>query len=164
MSDGHHAYNKIIRKVYRAPVRTGAPGRPRLARTPGVALTQVVKRRENRRVVEVTVRHRFGVMPEQPHTVHVERLNGVLRDRLNCLTRKTHAFAKRDQTWWALVTLCLFEHNLLKEHVALRQEAAGLPNGRRYLRRSPAMADGLTDHIWSWEEFLSLRPDQCKRE
>jgi len=55
----------------------------------------------------------------------------------------------RDQTWWALVTLCLLEHNWLKEHVALRQEAAGLPNGRRYLRRGPAMADGLTDHIWS---------------
>jgi len=164
ISDGHRAYNQIIRKVYRAPARTGAPGRPRLVRTPGVALTQVVKRRENRRVVEVTVQHRFGVMPEQPHTVHVERLNGVLRDRLNCLTRKTHAFAKRDPTWWALVTLCLFEHNWLKEHVALRREGAGLPNGRRYLRRSPAMADGLTDHIWSWEEFLSLRPDQCKRE
>jgi hypothetical protein len=29
-------------------------------------------------------------------TVHVERLNAALRDRLNALTRKTHAFAKRD--------------------------------------------------------------------
>jgi len=27
--------------------------------------------------------------------------------------------------------------------------------GRRYRRRSPAMAIGLTDHIWSWEEFLT---------
>jgi hypothetical protein len=26
-------------------------------------------------------------------------LNGVLRDRLNCLTRKTHAFAKRVCLW-----------------------------------------------------------------
>jgi hypothetical protein len=26
--------------------------------------------------------------------------------------------------------------------------------GRRYWRRSPAMAIGLSDHIWSWEEFL----------
>ena len=52
MSDGHRAYNKYIRKGYRAPVRTGAPGRPRLARTPGVALPPVVKRRENRRVVD----------------------------------------------------------------------------------------------------------------
>jgi hypothetical protein len=164
LSDGHHGYNESVREIYRDPVRNGAPGRPRLARTPGVGLTQVVKRRENRRVVEIEVVHRFGVMPEQPHTVHVERLNGVLRDRLNCLTRQTHAFAKRDETWWALVTLCLFEHNWLKEHVALRQKAAGLPNGQLYRRRSPAMALGLTDHVWAWEEFLSLRSYQCKKE
>ena len=163
LSDGHPAYHQTIRKVYRAPVRSGAPGRPRLVRTPGVGLTQVVKRRENRRVVEVKVRHRFGEMPEQPHTVHVERLNGVLRDRLNCLTRKTHAFAKRDATWWALVTLCLFEHNWLKEHVALREEATGLPNGQFYRRRSPAVALGVTDHVWGWEEFLSLKAFQCKK-
>src|SRR5215213_6574770 len=36
-------------------------------------------------------------------TVRVERHNGVLRDRLACLTRKTHAFTKRDQSWAALV-------------------------------------------------------------
>ena len=28
--------------------------------------------------------------------------------------------------------------------------------GRRYERRSPAMALGLTDHVWSWDEFLRL--------
>jgi hypothetical protein len=28
--------------------------------------------------------------------VHVERLNGALRDRESALTRKMHAFAKRD--------------------------------------------------------------------
>jgi hypothetical protein len=162
ISDGHHGYNESVREVYRDPVRNGARGRPRLARTPGVGLTQVVKRRENRRVVEITVVHRFGVMPEQPHTVHVERLNGVLRDRLNCLTRQTHAFAKRDETWWALVTLCLFEHNWLKPHKALRQKAFELPDGRRYHQRSPATALALTDHVWEWEDFLSLKSHQCK--
>lgn len=29
-----------------------------------------------------------------PYAVCLERLNGTLRDRLGCLTRKTHAFAK----------------------------------------------------------------------
>jgi hypothetical protein len=162
MSDGHHGYNESVREVYRDPVRNGARGRPRLARTPGVGLTQVVKRRENRRVVDITVVHRFGVMPEQPHTVHVERLNGVLRDRLNCLTRQTHAFAKRDETWWALVTLCLFEHNWLKPHKSLRQNAVELPDGRRYHQRSPAMALRLTDRVWQWEDFLSRMSHPCK--
>jgi hypothetical protein len=38
----------------------------------------------------------------------------VLRDRLACLTRKTHAFAKRELTWDAAVALCLFEHNWMR--------------------------------------------------
>jgi len=156
ISDGHAIYPKTIRRVYRNPLRTGRVGRPRLVPTPGVGLTQVVKHRKGRRVVKVEVRHRFGPTPQCPHTVHQERLNGVLRDRLACLTRKTHAFAKQPQTWDAAVTLCLFEHNWMRPHQALRQEQAGLSGGRRYLQRSPAMAIGLTDHVWSWTEFLRL--------
>jgi hypothetical protein len=162
ISDGHHAYMKYVRRTYRAPLRTGAPGRPRFVRTPGVGLTQVVKVRERGHIVKVYVRHCFGPEPEFPYTVRVERLNGVLRDRLNCLTRKTHGFAKRDNTWAALVGLSLFEHNWMCPHVALREKRADLPNGRFYRQRSPAMAVGLTDHIWNWVEFLSRRIDQCK--
>ncbi|MDQ7029061.1 MAG: hypothetical protein Q9O62_04450 [Ardenticatenia bacterium] len=81
----------------------------------------------------------------------------MLRDRLNALTRKTHAFAKDTRTWDALVTVCLFEHNWLRPHSALREPAEGLPNGQRYRRRTPAMAIGLTDHVWSWEEFLTFK-------
>jgi hypothetical protein len=161
ISDGHHVYNECVRETYRAPMRNGARGRPRLVRTPGVALTQMLKRRVRRRVVEVRMVHRFGVVPEQPHTVHVERLNGVLRDRLNCLTRQTHAFAKQLPTWIALVGLCLFEHDWLKPHPALRQKADGLPHGRRYHQRSPAMAMGLTERVWSWDELLTRRVCQC---
>lgn len=157
ISDGHHAYVKAVRRTYRHRVRTRAPGRPRYAPTPGVGLTQVVKTRKRNRLEKVEVRHLFGPKPTCPYTVRVERKNGVLRDRLACLTRKTHAFAKRDATWLALVGLSLFEHNWLVEHVKLREPAADLPNGRRYRRRSPAMAIGLTDHIWNWTEFLTRR-------
>lgn len=161
ISDGSGSYEKWVRKVYRDPVRTGAVGRPRLVRTPGVGLTQTIKTRERNRIVHVEVRHRFGPEPSEPHTVRVERQNGVLRDRLNCLTRKTHGFAKRDETWDALVGVCLFEHNWLRPHPALREKAEGLPQGRRYQQRTPAMVIGLTDHAWGWEEFLTLRIRQC---
>ena len=92
-----------------------------------------------------------------PYTVHVERLNGVLRDRLACLTRKTHAFAKTAGTWEAAVTLALFEHNWLRPHPALRQRRPepSAPGARRYQHRSPAMAIGRANHIWTWEEFLT---------
>jgi hypothetical protein len=85
----------------------------------------------------------------------VERLNGALRDRLAALTRKTHAFAKRDATFDALVGLQLFDHNFLRAHPALRL-AAG-EGMRRYHYRSPAMALGLADHRWSFQELLTTR-------
>ena len=156
VSDGSGSYEKWVGRVYRDPVRTGTAGRPRLVRTPGVGLTQGIKRREGRRVVEVRVRHCYGPKPEMAHTVHVERRNGVLRDRLNCLTRKTHAFAKREATWDAAVGLSLFEGNWMRAHPALRLQEEGLPGGRRYRQRSPAMAMGLAQHVWSWHEFLTL--------
>jgi hypothetical protein len=64
-------------------------------------------------MVRVEVRQVLGKAVDCPYPVHEERLNGMLRDRLNALTRKTHAFAKTTGTWDALVILCLFEHNWL---------------------------------------------------
>jgi len=63
----------------------------------------------------------------------VHRLNGMLRDRLN-----------------ALLILCLFEHNWL----GLSGSREGPAGGWRY---PPAMPIGLTDHIWTWEEFLTFK-------
>ena len=157
ISDGRAVYRREIRRTYRDPQRTGRRGRPPLVPTPRVGLTQVVKQRRQGRVVGVEVRTVLGAPVPFPYLVHRERLNGVLRDRLNALTRKTHAFAKDTRTWDALVTLCLFEHNWLRPHPALREPAEGLPNGQRYRRRTPAMAIGLTDHVWTWEEFLTFR-------
>jgi hypothetical protein len=64
---------------------------------------------------------------------------------------------KRVRTWDAAVWMCLFEHNWITPHVALREEAPELPRGQRYRRRTPAMAVGLTDHPWTWATFLSRR-------
>jgi len=138
LTDGRRVYRKVIRRVYRDPLRTGKPGRPRLVPTPGVGLTQAVKQRRKGRVVGVEVRRVLGAPIECPYVVCEERLNGVLRDRLACLTRKTHAFAKAKRTWDAAVALCLFEINWLRPHQALREPGEGLPGGRRYRQRIPA--------------------------
>ena len=154
--DGWQPYAAIIRRLYRRPVRTGKRGRPPLRVPAGVRLTQAVKRRDRRgRLQAVAVRPTIGPALAQPHPVHVERLNGVLRDRLNCLTRKTHAFAKTPEAWDAAVGLALFEHNWLRGHVALREPIVA-PD-RRYRPRTPAMAIGLTDHRWTWQEFFTTR-------
>jgi hypothetical protein len=164
ISDGRQVYRREVRRTYRDPQRTGRRGRPPLVPTPGVGLTQAVKRRRRGRVVGVEVRTVLGEPVASPYPVHEERLNGVLRDRLNALTRKTHAFAKDVRTWDALVTVCLFEHNWLRPHPALREQADNLPDRRRYRQRTPAMAIGLTDHIWNWEEFLTFKHYHYQRE
>lgn len=164
VSDGRRVYRRLITQVYRDPQRSGRPGRPRLVRTPGVRLTQAVKRRRKGRVVGVVPRAVGGPVSSCPYVVYEERLNGVLRDRLNCLTRKTHAFAKDTPTWDAAVTLALFEHNWLRPQRALRVPLPAPEDGRHYQPRSPAMAIGLTDHIWTWDEFLHYRHYQHQRE
>ena len=96
ISDGWEAYAEAIADLYCDPVPAAIPGHDWsiLHRTPGVARTQAVKHRRGRRLVRIAVRATIGTMAGQPDTVHIERLNGVLRDRLACLTRTTHAFAK----------------------------------------------------------------------
>lgn len=156
-SDGWQSYRSILVQAYRQPVMTGKRGRPRLVVPETVCLTQTVKHRdEHGRLLSVEIRTALGESLEPGGTVHVERLNGALRDRLNALTRKTHAFAKRDATFDALVGLQLFDHNFQRAHRALRLPVAesGVP---RYHHRSPAMALGLTDHRWSFLELLTTR-------
>jgi hypothetical protein len=155
-SDGWHGYQNILVRTYRQRVLTGKRGRPRWVVPERVTLTKTVKHRdEHGRLLSVEIRAGLGVAMEPAGTTHVERLNGALRDRLNALTRKTHAFAKRDETWDALVGLQLFDHNFHRAHRALRLPVAD--DARRYHHRSPAMALDLTDHRWSFQELLTSR-------
>jgi hypothetical protein len=153
--DGWEPYATTIKEIYRdaEPARVN-PNWKILKPTEGIALTQAVKHRKGRRLERVEVRAVFGEVANLPYAVHLERLNGTLRDRLNFLTRKSHGFAKEVATWDALFSLALFEHNWLRSHVALRVPLPAPHQGRRYDQRSPAMALALSDHIWSWKAFL----------
>lgn len=92
-------------------------------------------------------------------------INGGLRDRVAGLTRKTPAFARDGAAWAAAVALALFEHHGLRPHPAWRQRLAptGAALARRYQRWTPAMAIGLTDQIWPWEELLRHPAPQYSR-
>ena len=121
-SDGWEAYAEVVTDTYCDPVPAGRGdcAWSILRQTPGLRLTQAVKHRHGRRLTQIEVRATLGAEAAQPYTVHIERLNGVLRDRLACLTRKTHAFAKYPMLWAAAVGVALFEHNWLPPHPALR--------------------------------------------
>jgi hypothetical protein len=156
-SDGWHGYAAILTRAYRQPQsREGKVGRCKLVVPETVSLVQTVKHRDERgHLLSVESRAALGESVGPAGTVHVERLNAALRDRLAALTRKTHAFARRDATWDALLGLQLFAHNFQQAHCGLR-----LPMGNgvhRYQHRSPAMALGLTDHLWSFQDLLTSR-------
>lgn len=162
VSDGWEPYATTIKRIYRERAPSGIrPGWDILRPTEGIRLTQAIKHRKGRRLERVEVRATIGDPVAQPYAVHLERMNGVVRDRLNCLTRKTHGFAKELDTWDALFSLVLFEHNWLRPHIALRIPLPEPQGGRRYEQQSPAMALSLTDHLWSWPEFLLLRAHHC---
>jgi IS1 family transposase len=157
VSDGWAPYAETIKATYRERTPSGIrPGWDILQPTDGIRLTQAVKHRQGRRLLSVEVRATIGEPVDLPYAVYLERLNGTLRDRLACLTRKTHAFAKEVATWDALVGLALFEHNWIRPHPALRRPLPEPVTGRRYARRSPAMVLGLSDHLWTWEELFRL--------
>lgn len=108
VSDGREVYRREVRRVYREPKRLGKGRRHSLVFTFDVGLTQAFKHLCDGKVVRIKVKQVLGQPVECPYAVHVERLNGILRDGLNCLSRKTHAFAKREHTWdGALVLACL---------------------------------------------------------
>jgi hypothetical protein len=163
--DGWRDYGPVLTRAYRQVVRDGRMGRPPKRVPADLALTQRIKHADpHGRLLSIETKATIGTLVTPPGTTRVERLNGVLRDRLNAFTRKTHAFAKTVDTWDALLDLAVFEHNWAPPHPALRRplaEPAG-PQDPRFEQRTPAMALGLTDHSWRWDELLS-RPVPISR-
>jgi hypothetical protein len=152
--DGWRGYPAVIRRHYQSPSKTGKRGRPRLVLPSTVRLTQVIKHRdEHGRLLSVEIKAALGTKIACAHPVHIERFNGCLRDHLNALTRKTHAFAKTDATWDALLCLQIFDHNFGRYHRSLRLPHPSFPG--RYLHRSPAMTLGISDHLWSLQDLLT---------
>jgi hypothetical protein len=147
ISDGCEPYVTTLKRTDRERTPSGIrPGWDIFRPTEGIRLTQAIKHRKGRCLARVEVRATIGDPVDQPYALHLERLNGIVRDRLNCLTRKTHGFAKEAVTWDALFSLVLVEQNWLRPHIALRIPLPEPQDGRRYDQRSPAMARGLTDH------------------
>jgi hypothetical protein len=89
-------------------------------------------------------------------TVYVERTNLSSRLMNARLVRKTLAFSKELEMLKAASVWEDMNHNFLRPLKSLRLELNHADC--RWLPRSPAMAAGLTDHLWSIHELLSTIP------
>ena len=177
-SDEYPAYPEAVRTAYGqvvVPPRTGQRGRPRTSRTvlpPEVTYATVHKERENNRVVKVSTRVVFGTMQavatallasavsRAVNTCFVERHNGTDRNRCSRKVRKTYAFSKDWDLHRAATQFSHFSYNFCWPVRTLRtQDVEG-----RKTKRTPAMAAGLTDHVWTLTEWLTLPAVQRKQD
>ena len=86
------------------------------------------------------------------HTSYVERTNLTSRQMNGRLVRKTLSFSKELEMLKASSVWEDAVYNLTRAVKTLRVEVAAA--ARRFEARTPAMAAGLTDHIWSIKELL----------
>lgn len=166
--DGLMSYVTAVRAVFRQPVHTGRPGRPRLVAEAGVLLGQVIKRRVQHQLVAVERRLVAGskgailrVLAETGtgsglNTAYIERLNATFRGALASLTRRGRRLVARTSQIQAAMWLVGVVYNVCWAHSSLRQ--IGIVNGQlQWVGQTPAMAAGLTDHPWTMEEVLRYR-------
>ena len=175
-SDEYPAYAEVIREAYGVRVvvpRTGRPGRPRKPHTgpdPRLVYATVHKERANNRVVRVSSRAVFGApqavasalasspVSRSVNTCLVERHNGTDRGRCSRKVRKTYGFSKDWDVHRAATAFSYFSYNFCWPVRTLRRRGAG----GRWQKRTPAMAAGLADRVWSLNEWLAYPVVQRK--
>jgi len=123
---------------------------------------QIVKQRDSKgRLIGIKPKAIFGEEQDLieifgSHTAYIERSHLSMR-HANCrLTRKSLNFSKDLQSHEAAALFDDAVYNFVRPLKTLRLDTK--PNAKRfeqrYQHRTPAMAAGLSDHIWSLDEFL----------
>jgi hypothetical protein len=163
-SDGWGGVREALVEVYgRVPPKKPGPGRPPTRKRPQAQwqYLQRVKQRQNGRVVGVEagviygdaaqVRARLG-----EHTAYVERTHLTSRLMNGRLVRKTLGFSKAVEMFSAA---CIWEDVVYSFARPLKPLRLEVQDGcRHWLPRSPAVAAGITDHVWTIEQLLTHVP------
>lgn len=164
LTDGWNAYPGSIRRAFREKVkRTTGVGRACLQVWPQLHIGRVIKHTKKKRVVEVTRHMAHGLFEPAEYllqasgggtvlnTAFIERLNATFRQRLANLTRRSRQAARTLKTLETGMYLIGCTYNFCFPHHELsKTKHVGSPC-------TPAMAAGLTDHVWSLCELLSVR-------
>ncbi len=162
-SDALRHYGEVLLEAFgvleTSPL-TGKRGRPpkrKLVAPKTLRYAQIQKHRQGGRVVKVTRSVIFGEVKEaQINTAYIERDNLTLRQELKRLTRKTLGFSKNRRELQHALNFIDTHDNFVKPHQSLRIKAPPSDH-RRWVPRTPAMAAGITDHIWTLEELLCYK-------
>jgi IS1 family transposase len=167
-TDGWAAYPNSIRRAFRDKVkRTAGRGRASLQVWSGLHIGTVIKHTVNKRLTEVVRQMSHGSVEQAMrllqrsaggsmlNTSYIERLNGTMRERMATLTRKCRHAAHRLPALETGMYLIGSTYNFCCVHHELSKRVAG--EAQRVLRQTPAMASGLTDHVWRLSELLRYK-------
>ena len=103
---------------------------------------QVIKRKENNRLVEIIrVKTLGNPKISSISTSIVEGYNNKIRQRISRFVRKTASFSKSVSSCINALDLFQFVNNFI--------------DLKKNKRKTPAMIEKISDHVWSWGEFLS---------
>jgi hypothetical protein len=105
---------------------------------------QLVKIRDNKgKLLRKEERVIFGNV-DFFETVYIERYNLTLRQGISRLVREAISFSKKKRMLDNHMEFYQAYNNLIRRNGALG-------------RKTPLMAEGITDHVWNWREFLMLK-------
>jgi transposase-like protein len=151
----------------------GARPQPRWIPLPELLYAQVVKSYRRRRIVGVKHRVVFGTMERvkqvlsacgrQINTAFVERLNLDIRQRVAAVGRRVNTLCKGEDGLQHQLAVFQTYHNFVLPHASLRQPLLvpeptnGRGSAKQWRPCTPAMAAGLTDHVWSLKEVFLYR-------
>jgi IS1 family transposase/transposase-like protein len=173
-SDGFSSYLSALIEVYhtlKTFPRTGKRGRPKepvKEPHPDLVYGQMIKKTRQGRLHELVYRvccgsERLAQLGLSISTSLIERLNLTLRHALAPLVRKSQCFCKDRTQMRRRVVLFQAFYNVARPHMSLRlplpeqaPHASGLIQPKWY-HRTPGMAAGLTDHVWTFRELLTAK-------
>jgi IS1 family transposase len=151
----------------------GPAPKPRWMLRPGLLSAQVIKTVRRRRLVRVSHRVVFGTLEAvqqvlaahgwQINTAFVERVNLSIRQHVAAVGRRVNTLCKHEAGLRQQLVLYQGYHNFVLPHASLRQPLLqpepthGTGSAKRWQPRTPAMAAGLTDHVWTLREMLLFR-------
>jgi transposase-like protein/IS1 family transposase len=151
----------------------GPMPKPRWMPLPALLYAQVVKSYRRRRLVGVTHRVVFGtrLAIEQVlaacgwtiNTAFIERLNLDIRQCVAAVGRRVNTLCQGETGLRDQLALFQVYHNFVVPHASLRQRlplpeaTSGSGSAKVWRPCTPAMAAGLTNHVWSLKEVLCYR-------
>jgi IS1 family transposase len=151
----------------------GRRRKPRWMPLPDLLYAQVVKQYRRKRVVGVKHRVVFGTMEAvtqvlaacgwKINTSMVERLNLDIRQRVAAIGRRVNTICQDEEGLQHQLVVFHVYHNFILPHASLRQPLPlpepthGTGSARLWRPCTPAMAAGLTDHVWTLRDVLLYR-------